>query len=281
MYWLLFPHISILILLLFSSIGTLTYAFIFLENTDPLRIASYVLSFYTLIIWCVRIPRIVRFFLHFKNENRYAKRWIQDTRLRMKVTLTCNVIWNVAYALLQFCLGLYHKSTWFFSLSGYYFSLAFMRFFLVRYTFKHKPRENMRKEIQYYRVCGWVFLFTNLALSSMIFYMIYENRIVKHHEITTIAMAAYTFITLTIAIMNVIKYRKYHSPVFTASKIVSLAAACVSMLTLEGTMLATFSDETMTPLIQRLFLSLTGGAVSIFIVSMAIYIIINAKRVSA
>ena len=136
----------------------------------------------------------------------------------------------------------------------------------------------MQQELARYRTCGWVFLLTNLALSGMMFYMIYENRAVRHNEITTITMAAYTFTTLTMAIVNVIRYRKLGSPAVSAAKAISLAAACVSMLTLENTMLTTFRSETMTPEKTRLFLALSGGAVSVFIIAMAIYMIVQANR---
>lgn len=134
----------------------------------------------------------------------------------------------------------------------------------------------MRQEFTHYRTCGWIFLLMNLALSGMMLLMIHENRMVRHHEITTISMAAYTFTSLTMAIVNVVRYRKYNSPVFSASKAISLAAACVSMLTLESTMLTTFSGVDMTAQDQTLFLAISGGAVSAFIVAMAIYMIVKA-----
>ena len=89
-------------------------------------------------------------------------------------------------------------------------------------------------------------------------------------------MAAYTFTAFTLAIINVIKFRKYNSPVFSASKAISLAAALVSMLTLESTMLTTFSDGTMTNFDKKMMLGMTGGAISLLIVVMAVYMIINA-----
>lgn len=274
----LFPPMAVLWFLLPTSLALMLYGMLKLGQTHPATIAGYVLSFYMLLVWSVRVPQIIRFFKSFKTENRYARRWLEDTRLRMNVTLTGNALWNGAYAALQLGLGIYHKSAWFFSLAGYYLTLGLMRLFLVRHTAKHRPGERMRRELTIYRTCGWVFLVTNLALSAMMFYMIYENRTVRHHEITTIAMAAYTFTSLTMAIVNVIRYRKYESPVFSASKSVSLAAACVSMITLEGTMLATFRNEAMTEQIQRLFLALSGGAVSVFIVVMAIYMIVRSNK---
>ena len=136
----------------------------------------------------------------------------------------------------------------------------------------------MREELIKYRNCGIAFLLMNLALSLMVFFMVYWNRTFEHHEITTIAMAAYTFGSMTMAIMNVVKYRKYNSPVYSASKAISLAAACVSMLTLESTMLTTFSDGTMTLTDRRIMLGATGVAVCAFIIAMAIYMIVQSSK---
>ena len=136
----------------------------------------------------------------------------------------------------------------------------------------------MREELIKYRACGIVFLIMNLALALIIFFMVYWNRTFMHHEITTIAMAAYTFTAFTMAIINFIKYRKYNSPIFSASKAISLASACVSMLTLESTMLTTFNDGSMDALTRKLFLGLSGGAVSAFIIVMALYMIVQSNR---
>lgn len=275
---LLFPHIAVLLLLLPIATVGLVYSMLALEEEAPMRIVFYALSFYTLSIWCVRVPSIVRFFKHFKRENRYAQRWFSDVRLRTNVSLVGNVAWNGAYAALQLGLGVYHRSAWFYSLALYYASLAMMRFFLVRYTLRHQPGEKLREEWLRYRTCGWVFLVMNLALTGMIFYMVYRNRIVQHHEITTIAMAAYTFTSLTVAILNVIRYKRYNSPAVSASKAISLTAACVSMLTLEGTMLATFGNTDMTVQAQQLFLGISGIAVSAFTLAMAMYLLLHGNR---
>ncbi len=136
----------------------------------------------------------------------------------------------------------------------------------------------MPMELKKYRICGWVFLAMNLALTLIIFFMVYWNRTFRHHQITTIAMATYTFATFTTAIINLFKYRKYGSPVYSASKAISLAAACVSMLTLESTMLTVFDDGTMYLLTRRIFLGATGSAISVFIIGMAIYMIVRATK---
>ena len=274
---LLFPHIAIMIMLVPIATAFLVYSMVCLETESVIAIISYVLAAYTLTVWCFKIPYLIHFFKTFRNENRYAIRWREDDRLRVNLSLYGSLIWNAAYAVFQLWLGFYHHTFWFYSLAGYYVSLAVMRFFLVRHTSVHKPGEKMQKELVRYRACGWVFLVMNLALALMIFFMVYWNRTFQHHEITTIAMAAYTFTTFTTAIINVVRYRKYNSPVYSASKAINMAAACVSMLTLESTMLTTFGQGE-SPAFRQLMLALTGIAISAFIVTMAIYMIVKGNR---
>lgn len=275
---LLFPHISIMILLIPIAIVFLVYSMVFFGTESIAAIISYVLSAYTLTIWCFKIPYLIRFFKTFKDENKYARIWQDDARLRVNVSLYGTLIYNTVYALLQLGMGFWHHTFWFYSLAGYYISLAVMRFFLVRHTSKHKPGEKVLDELRKYRACGIVFLIMNLSLALMIFFMVYWNRTFHHHEITTIALAAYTFTSFTLAIINIVKYRKYNSPVYSASKAISLASACVSMLTLESTMLTTFGDGTMDLTARRMMLGASGGVISAFIIAMAIYMIVQANK---
>lgn len=274
----LFPPWWLVVIFVLFSAGGMLYGTLWLGQSHPVTIAAYAVSFYTLVICCVRVPAMIQFCKNVKADNRYLARWFSDAHLRMNITVGGSMLWNGSYGALQLGMGLYHRSAWFYSLAAYYVSLAVMRFCLVRHTLRHKPGEHLRQELRYYRICGWVFLVMNLALSGMMLYMIRENLATRHNEITTIAMAAYTFGTLTKAIINVPRYRKYNSPAMSAARVVSLASACVSMLTLENTMLTTFGNEQMTPQVRQLFLALSGGAISLIIVVMAIVMICRANR---
>ncbi len=275
---LLFPHIAIMLILVPVSIAFLVYSMVVFGTKSAFAIISYVFSFYTLLIWCFKIPNLVQNFKRFKYENKYAKRWWEDAGLRVKTSLYGTLIWNISYAALQLGMGVKHKTFWFCSLAGYYFLLAVMRFFLLRHTSRHTAGERMGAELRKYRTCGIILLFMNLALALIIFFMVYWNRTFKHYEITTIALAAFTFISLTRAIINMVKYRKYNSPVFSASKAISLASACVSLLILESTMLTTFGDGTVDLTMRRIMLGATGGAVSVFIILMAINMILEGTK---
>lgn len=276
---LLFPHIAIMIVLVPIATVLLVGSMVFIGTESPIAIISYAVAAYTLTVWCFKIPYLIKFFKTFKNENKYARKWQDDTRLRVNVSLYGSLAWNALYGILQLWLGFYHHTFWFCSLGTYYICLGVMRFLLVRHTRKYAPGEKMQTELVKYRACGIVFLIMNLALALIIFFMVYWNRTFQHHMITAIAMAAYTFTSLTTAIINVIKYRKYNSPVFSASKAISFTAALVSMLTLESTMLTTFGDGTMTAIERKWMLGATGGAISLLIVATAIYMIaVGTKR---
>ena len=272
------PHIAIMIILVPISTVFLVYSMVFLGTESAAAIISYGLASYTLTIWCFKIPHLIRFIKTFKNENKYARIWQDDTRLRVTVSLYGTLIYNTAYALLQLGMGFWHHTFWFYSLAGYYICLAVMRFFLARFTIKNKPGEKMREELLQYRMCGWIFLIMNLALSLMVFFMVYWNRTFRHHEITTIALAAYTFTAFTMAIINIVKYRRYNSPVYSASKAISLASASVSMLTLEATMLTTFGDDSLDAVKRKILLGCTGGVISLFVVVMAVYMICQSSK---
>ena len=275
---LLFPHIAIMIVLVPISTVLLVASMVFIGTESPIPYISYVLSAYTLTVWCVKIPYLIKFFKVFKDENKYARKWQDDTRLRVNVSLYGSFFWNIAYALFQLWLGFYHHTFWFYSLGAYYICLAVMRFFLLLHTRKYAPGEKMREELIKYRACGAVFLVMNLALALIVFFMVYWNRTFEHHMITAIAMAAYTFTAFTVAIVNIVKYRKYNSPVFSASKAISFAAACVSMLTLASTMLTTFGDGTMGSIEQKIMLGSIGFAVSAVVVAMAITMIVQGTK---
>lgn len=275
---LLFPHIAIMIVLVPIAAVLLVGSMVFIGTESPIAIISYVISAYTLTVWCFKTPHLIKVFKRFKDENKYARKWQDDMRLRVKVSLCGSLVWNTLYGLFQLWLGFYHHTFWFYSLGTYYICLAVMRFFLALHTRRYAPGENMRLELQKYRACGWIFLFMNLALSLIVFFMLYWNRTFNHHMITAIAMAAYTFTAFTAAIVNVIKYKKYNSPVFSASKAISFAAACVSMLTLTSTMLTAFSDGAMDAATQKIMLGGVGLAVLTVVLAMAVSMIVKGTK---
>ena len=273
-----FPPLAVMIILVPIATVLLVGSMVFLGTDTLVAYLSYVFAFYTLVVWCLQTPRLIKYFKRLKRENKYLQKWFTDPYLRVKATLYLALAGNLAFALFQLWLGFYHGSFWFYSLAAYYFLLFVMRSALARYSKTHKAGEDTRAELIRYRNCGAVFLLMNLALSVMVFFMVYWDKTFYHHQITTIALAAYTFTSLTLAIINVIKYRKYNNPIFSASKIISFASACVSMLTLESTMLTVFGDGTMDALTRKIFLGASGVVVCALVVAMAVYMLVTSTK---
>ena len=274
---LLYPHLAIIILFLPLSVSLLVFSLIYLDTTSAISIISYLFAFYMLVVICFRIPRIISFFKKLKNENKLLQRLSTDVHFRMNISLYGSLIWNGAFAIFQLGLGFYHKSFWFYSMSAYYVLLAIMRFFLVKHTQNYKVNEEEILETKKYVLCGWLLLVMNLALSVIIFFIVYWNRTFVHHEITTITLAAFTFLSFTFAIIGNVKYRKYNSPVYSAAKIISLISATVSILTLETTMLTAFGGDD-SDVFKQVMLACTGAAVSIFTITMAIIILVKGYK---
>lgn len=273
----LFPNIILSITLFPVSLIFMLLSMLLIGMDSIFTYISYALAFYSLTIFCLRIPNIISFFKRFKNENKYMVRLTNDVHLRMNIILISTLIINIAYALLQLAMGIYHKSFWFYSMSVYYILLALIRLYLSNYTRKYKVQENLKIELKKYRFSGYILLLMNLTITVILFFIIYWNRTFYHNEITTIALAAYTFLTFTMAIINFIKYRKYNSPVYSAAKSITLVAACVSMITLTTTMLTTFVSDDLIEF-KQIILLFVGIVVALFINILAIQIIVSTTK---
>ena len=92
-----------------------------------------------------------------------------------------------------------------------------------------------------------------------------------------VAGTMYTFYVTVAAIRDLIRYRKYNNPILSTSKVIKMAAALVSMLSLETAMFSQFGAE-MSLRDQRIMIALTGAGVSIVVITMSIYIIVNSTK---
>ncbi|MBP3656079.1 MAG: hypothetical protein J6K32_05200 [Clostridia bacterium] len=271
----LFPHPAIAVLLGISAAVLLAYSLTCLEAAEPLSIASFALSFYVLVVCCCRMPQMIRAALRFRRENACVARYTSDVRLRINISLMGALVMNAAYAMLQLALGLRYRSVWFCTMAGYYAILTLMRLLLLRHSRTYAPGERLETEWRRYRLCGVCLLLTNLALAVMIPYFVFRIRMIRHHEITVIAMAAYTFTSLTLAIVNAVRYRRYGSPIFSAAKAIALVSAVVSMLTLENAMLVAFSTQGEERLC-RILLGASGVGVMLFVLGISLYMVRRA-----
>lgn len=273
----LFPHVSFIVLLVPISAALLIYSFLSRNAGDTVKYLSYLLSAYSLTISCAKLPALFRLIRTVKQKNRYLNLYWNDAALRVTLSLYSSLTLNVTYSLMQFGLGLYNRSVWFYALSLYYFLLAVMRFFLLKGVRKDRKETDLYLEYRSYRFRGILLLFINMALSVITFYMVKQNRGFSYHYIMTIAMAAHTFFSFTTAIVNLIRYKKYNNPIISASKIINFAAALVSMLSLETAMLNAFGGEN-EAIFKKTMTACTGIVVCAVILSMSVYMIVRSTK---
>lgn len=195
-----------------------------------------------------------------------------DTTFRIKLFLLLSFVFNITYSVFLFVVGQIYSSKWFFVMSIYYGLLSIVRSIYLLQIYSQKQ---LFSKIKILRICGFFLLLINLLVSTMMFILIHGNQVVKHHEITVIALAAYTFFSLTIAIVNSVKYLRKKDYIFSCIKITSLIAASVSMVTLTNTMLATWGEDN--TLLRSIILPILSGVVAIFIIVCAILMIHKAN----
>ncbi len=211
-------------------------------------------------------------------KNRYIKQYLNDPKLRVRLSLFGSVTINILYAVMQLISGIYFHELWFYALAAYYILLIVMRLFLLRDTAKvDVPGENRLKEFGRYRFCGILMLMMNQALAVIVFYVVRQNRGFEYHYIHTIGMATYTFTAMVVAMINVVRYRRFESPLMSAAKAISLVSAVVSLFTLETAMISAFGQND-DPSFRLIMTASTGGAVCIFVLFVAVYMIFRSSR---
>ena len=278
---LLFPPLWVMMVFIILSASALIFVFVKGLEKVWFSYVVYVLAFYSLLVVCVFLGLVLpKGYKEIKKrifDNPLGYRYMTDAVFRIHVSLYISFCINFLYVgvnVLSFAL---YRSMWFVILAGYYMILAVMRFLLVRSVRKNGIGKNRLGELKSARLCSYILLTVNFALSSAVLMILYQNRGFEYHGIFIYIMAVYTFYSTTHAIVDLVKYRKYNSPVMTTTKVIALSAALVSMLSLETAMFSQFGQD-MAPEHKWLMIALTGAGVSIIVVTMSIYIIVRSAK---
>lgn len=274
----LFPHGFLIFILVNISIVGLVMIFMNGMEEHPLAYVMYVFSFYTLVTVCVRIPGIIKWWKRKLHENKYTDMYLTDKDLRMRISMYRGLLIAFGFATFKIILGFVYDSSWFFAMAGYNVILSLMRFVLVYRSQKKglSEHEERIRGLQSYRVCGWLMMVLNIAVSVIMFMVIVQKQTIRYNMIVTIGLAAFTFYCFTKAIINMVKYRDRKNPVHAAVKRVDLAKAIVSIFTLQVAMLTAFNGQG-EAVDVGLFNTLTGVAVTIAINTIAALMIAGAK----
>ena len=278
---LLFPPLWVTLLLTLASGAALIFVFVRGLTEAPIAYGIYVLAFYTLSVLCIFCWKTLPGYWSGGKEklyaNKYANRYLTDAAFRTHISLYRSLAINLLYVAMNAVLAVFYQTRWFAIFAIYYAILAGMRFLLVRYVGRNKIGSSRLGELHRARLCAYILLTLNLALSGAVLMMVYFHRGFDYQGILIYVMAMYTFYITTTAILDMVKYRKYQSPIMSMSKVIKMAAALVSMLALETAMFAQFGED-MSEEHQRIMIMATGAGIAVTVITMAIYMIVRTTK---
>ena len=234
---------------------------------------SLAYTVYTIVIYAPGLKdRVISFLL----GHTLTRNLLKDWGLRTVLTSTVAFAMSIVNSVLNAYLGISERSIWFGALSAYYIFLALMRSGLLIYHRKKRDFESgaLIRAKKYMR-CGILLLILNAALSSAIAQMIFDDRGFEYKDWLIYAFAAYAFYKIITSIINMFKARKQDDLTIQAIREINTVDAAVSILALQTALLHTFDDGTAD---ISLFNTLTGSAVSIFSLSLSIYMIIKGIK---
>lgn len=142
---------------------------------------------------------------------------------------------------------------------------------------KHPIGDDHVGELKRARVCAYILMTVNLALAGAVLMMVYFDRGFQYQGFLIYVIAMYTFYITMTAIVDMIKYRKYKSPILSITKVIKMTSALFSMLFLETAMFAQFGTGTSSET-KRIMIMLIGAGISIAVVTMAVYMIVQTSK---
>lgn len=280
-FWkLLFPRTIVIFLLFHVSFLLLVYAFCGKNCPEAAAYISYTLSAYTLTVICARMPGMIKKIKKYLYKNKYTNRYLIEKELRIRISLYGGLVLNICFAIFKVVMGAMYRSKWLFAMAGYHIILSGMRFILVyRDQTDKKEESDYEKKVRglhSYRVCGWLMLLLNIAISVIVIMVVFDNQTINYPGFMIYAIAAFTFYCLTMAVINMVKYWHRHNPIFSAVKRIGMAKALVSIFTLQAAMITQFGGEDSFD--YRIANGATGFAVCVIITIMAVLMLIGVKK---
>lgn len=187
------------------------------------------------------------------------------------VSLGCNCL----YALYHGVLGLVHLSLWSLSLGAFYAILAVARFCALL-SGRTRAGETATASGGFVMAAsGALLLLLSVVLAGVLAISLSQHIATAYDTVTMITIATYTFYKITVAVVNRVR-RPGTSALSKVIRNIRYAEVAASVLTLQRSMLASFGTPEETP--ADWMNALTGAAVCLFILSLGIYLMLNARK---
>jgi len=213
----------------------------------------------------------------FLKKHSFTRELLESFDARTIFSAVLSLAVSIGYGIFNGIVGILSFSVWYGALAGYYIVLAIIRSCILLTHKQSKDGDFLTelKRAKTYRNGGILLLWLNIALSTAIAQMIFDEKGFEYYGIMIYASALYTFIKIGASVHNFIKAQKQKDLVIKSVRNLSLLDATVSVLTLQTAMLGAFSNGDVNISLAN---TLTGSAVSIFAYSIAIYMICKGNK---
>lgn len=231
---------------------------------------------YAVCVFVMGGPRIRRMVVEQLHRNPLANKLISNYGFRTLIASTVAFGMSLINSVVNAYLGISERSIWFGALAAYYILLALMRSGMLVYQIRPGDFESgARIRAKIYTRCGLLLLILNVALSSAIAQMIFDDRGFEYKDWLIYAFAAYAFYKVIMSVINAVKAGRQEDLTIRAVREINTVDAAVSILALQTALLHTFADGGVD---ISLFNTLTGSAVSLFSLSLSISMIIRGRK---
>lgn len=248
---------------------------------NVLSYVSYALSAlaltYAVYIIVLLAPKIKARIISGLKKHAFTARMLDSFGYRKFVFAAFSFTLNILYALSHAVFAVLSRSIWLGALATYYIALSLIRGGAVKICGDNRAYDKEHshvREIKSYRNCGVYLLLLNLALVGALVQMVIENKGFMYAGYLIYVMAAYTFYKLSFSIKDFIKLRKDKNYAVKTVTYIGLITSLVSLYALQTAMFAAFGGG----VDVRLPNALMGGAVTISIIALGIFMIIKGNK---
>lgn len=202
-----------------------------------------------------------------------------DKKDRTMLLLIFTTIVNILLAVIKFIFAVTLPSLWFFVNSCFLAVLSISRFFSIRSYGKRRntKEEKEKKKIGYknYLHNGVLLILLGILYFFVSVYMYYKGTNTTMHEYLTYLVALNAFWSIGWSIYGMVKYKRKSSPILKSVKLTSFANALTSIVLTQVVLLDTYASEYDLSKVN----GYTGMVVSLAIVVIGLYMIINIKNI--
>lgn len=272
------PPVWFLMIVPAAVFSMLVYIFAAGKERSIAAYVIYALSAYSLTIWIIVLPKIVRAVKSGRLVQKLTsfdvvKKYRSDLAFSCSVSIYKGTAVNFLYVVFRVAVGVIYASVWFISLAVYYLVLGVLRLYLI-ISYRNRTDESSIK--CYCRTALMLFLL-NIPIGGMIVLMVRTNSGYSYPGYVIYVSALYTFYTIIRSAINIVKYRRLGDPILSAAKVLDLIAAMMSVLGLQTAMLTQFNSNGES--FRRLMNALTGSAVWLTVIITAVYMLIHGKKI--